>query len=146
MGYQAEGPSSESTREDIQQFSNNQQTNEVQYIQDDTNQEGKYRVLVNTNYTVSAGQNNYSEEAGPSRLPEEAPEEVQESGDDQEADSSCRLDNTLMIKAAVIGDNDKDKKKRRRELMDYDDRQRTIKLINNFSEEQINRQVIIHRL
>ena len=146
MGYQAEGPSSESTREDIQQYSNNQQTNEVQYIQDDTNQEGKYRVLVSTNYTALAGQNNYSEEAGPSRLPEEAPEEVQESGDDQEADSSCRLDNTLMIKAAVIGDNDKDKKKRRRELMDYDDRQRTIKLINNFSEEQINRQVIIHRL
>lgn len=59
--------------------------------------------------------------------------------DEPEADSSDRLDNTVLIKSAVIGKDDKDKRKRRRELMDYDDRQRTIKLINNFSEEQINR-------
>ena len=59
--------------------------------------------------------------------------------DEPEVDSSERLDNTVLIKSAVIGKDDKDKRKRRRELMDYDDRQRTIKLINNFSEEQINR-------
>ena len=72
-------------------------------------------------------------------VPEEVTDQRNESVDESEPDSSCRLDNTAMIKSAMIGKDDKDKRKRRRELMDYDDRQRTIKLINNFSEEQINR-------
>ena len=62
--------------------------------------------------------------------------------DEPEVDSSDRLDNTVLIKSAAIGKDDKDKRKRRRELMDYDDRQRTIKPINNFSEEQINRFIL----
>jgi hypothetical protein len=71
---------------------------------------------------------------------EEVAEQRNSSIDEPEVDSSERLDNTVLIKSAVIGKDDKDKRKRRRELMDYDDRQRTIKLINNFSEEQINSQ------
>lgn len=50
-----------------------------------------------------------------------------------------RLDNSKMIRELKIG------KKRRKELLEYDDRQRMLRLVDAFSDEQVNRYEMYRR-
>lgn len=71
----------------------------------------------------------------------------QESNDDEEEyietkhdkPKAARLDNSELIKELKIG------KKRRKELLEYDDRQRMLRLVDAFSDEQVNRYEMYRR-
>jgi len=52
---------------------------------------------------------------------------------------ATRLDNSKLIKELKIG------KKRRKELLEYDDRQRMLRLVDAFSDEQVNRYEMYRR-
>jgi len=151
---QARRPSFNSTQPGLQeQYANEDiayQAEEASTSQDVTYSQPVQSSQQNIQYEEQSEVQEVEHQPGPSNLVQQNEEhEVIEqrnvSIDEPEVDSSDRLDNTVLIKSAAIGKDDKDKRKRRRELMDYDDRQRTIKLINNFSEEQINRYEMYRR-
>jgi len=56
-----------------------------------------------------------------------------------EGPQADRLDNSKLIKDLKIG------KKRRKELLEYDDRQRMLRLVDEFSDEQVNRYEMYRR-